>query len=127
MNVLSLLSRYFPADRRGIQEIIGRLNQMEHLMALNTTRLLEAVEKQITENAGLRALVSAQTTAMQQLSADLKAATDALAAAGADIAALAQVQADLDAAADRLSLDDDATAAALSANTGTVPQPTPDA
>lgn len=88
------------------------LNNQETIM-IDTTRILAAVAKERTENASLRALVDAQTKIMTDTAAALKAAMDA----GNDPAAIAKVQADLDQAATDLETDNDATDAAVKANT----------
>lgn len=95
--------------------VLGILKQMVKLetgMAIDTKALLDAVAKEVTENASLRTLVEGQSTAMKALSEQLAAAI-----ASGDPAALAQVQADLDKATADLSTDSAATEAALAANT----------
>ena len=84
---------------------------------IDTTKLLAEVARERTDSASLRALVTANSTAIADLSAQLAAAI-----AAGDPAVLAQVQADLDKVASDLSLDNDAAEAAIAAN---VPPTTP--
>jgi hypothetical protein len=96
--------------------MLGTIMQNQEKIMINTANLLAAVARETSDNASLRALVVANTAVQTDISAKLKAATDELAAAGANIAALAQVQVDLDKATSTLSVDSDASEAALAAN-----------
>lgn len=101
-------------DRMGTSNLEVRRKVAQ--MAIDTAGILAAVAKEVTENASLRVLVAAQSAAVAQAAADLKAAL-----AANDPAALAAVQADLDKAAADLSANDADTAAALAANTTPAP------
>src|ERR1700704_359874 len=91
------------------------LTRLESSM-IDTSKILAEVAREKTESASLRTLVSGMAASMTDLSAQLKAAI-----ASGDPAALAQVQADLDKATTDLSTDNDATAAAITANTPAAP------
>lgn len=102
-----------------LREINRRLaisNENEESIMIDTTRILASVAKERTENASLRALIDAQNKILADNAAALKAAI-----AANDPAALAKVQADLDQAATDLDTDNDATDAAIKANTPAAP------
>lgn len=128
MNLSEKLREWLtPAFVAEFRATLARIEKKENLIMIDTRKILDAVEKEITENAGLRTLIAELKTANKKLAADL---ADAIAAN--DPVAMGQVQTDMDAAADKLSLDDADTAAALAANVapadaGTVNQPKPDA
>lgn len=121
----------FAGAHRSIAELyalgLAIFTRSETIM-IDTTKLLAAVAEERTESASLRALVAANTAALTDISAKLKTATDALAAAGADTAQLAQVQADIDQATADLSADSASSKDAVAANTPpTEPAPAPTA
>ena len=99
---------------------LGLIQQTLGKLMIDTSKLLAAVAREKTDNDSLRALVSANTAAMQQLSDELKAAI-----AAGDPAAMTAVQADLDKAATDLSLDSDKTEAALAASVPPAPATSP--
>lgn len=99
------------------------IHKLETIM-INTTAILAEVARERTELAGWKTLSAGKDKIIADTAAALKTATDALAAAGADIAALAQVQADLDKAAGDLKNDNDEAAAAIGANVAPADAPT---
>jgi septation ring formation regulator EzrA len=123
-------------DRRGVTQIIGRLNRMENNFMAKIDEVigrmdaaLERERKQTNVVDALKGIL----TAKDELNAALKAEIEALKAAGG--ASEAQLQTVLDKfnEIEQLDLSDDAKVAEIvTANTpvntdGTVPQPTPDA
>jgi hypothetical protein len=90
------------------------ISKQEKIM-IDTSKILAEVARERTELASWKALSAAKDKVIADTAAALKAATDALAAAGTDTAALAQVQADLDKAATDLKNDNDEAEAAVKA------------
>lgn len=110
-----------------------RLSKTQQEILVDTKKLLDAVAREKSDSASMRALVVANTKALQDISAQnqdmLKQIADLKAqiAAGGDVAALTQqikdlqdvataAQNDIDSAASDLSVDSDASEAALAAN-----------
>ncbi len=91
------------------------LSKLETLM-IDTSRILAEVARERTELAGWKTLSAGKDKLIADALAQLKTATDALAAAGADTAALAKVQADLDQGAADLKNDNDEAETAIHAN-----------
>lgn len=85
-------------------------------MAIDTSRILAEVARERTELASWKTLSAGKDKLIADALAQLKTATDALAASGADTAALAKVQADLDQGASDLKNDNDEAETAIKAN-----------
>ena len=106
-----------------LEWVIRILQRMERRMAIDTSKLLAAVEKSRSESASLIALIAAKDAVIANVQTQLTEAMAQLQAQGADIAQLAAIKADIEKATTDLSADDDAVQAALEANIEQPPVP----
>lgn len=103
-------------ELRRLNRHIRALIERTEAIMVDTSKLLEAVERQKTESAGLRELAKGQHAALVEIKGKLADAVAKLDAQAADQAGLAKVQEDIDKAVADLSVDDADVAEALKAN-----------
>lgn len=104
------------AELRRLNRFARAILQNTETTMVDTSKLLEAVERQKTESASLRELAKANHAALVEVKSKLADATAKLEQQGADTAALEKVQHDIDKAVADLDMDNAEVQEVLEAN-----------